>query len=77
MCIAVALGNKGMLLLGALGASVGAGIQQAMQMVGGQGLGFMSGEWKGVDGTPRRQMYVAIVLLLIAAVIMAYSNTLK
>jgi hypothetical protein len=77
MCVAVALANKGMLLLGAFGASVGAGIQQAMQMVGGQGLGFISGEWKGVYGRPRRQMYVAIVFLLIAAVIMAYSNTLK
>ncbi len=77
MCIAVALANKGMLLLGAFGASVGAGIQQAMQMVGGQGLGFISGEWKGVQGTPRRQMYAAIGFLLIAAVVMAYSNTLK
>jgi hypothetical protein len=77
MCIAVALANKGMLLLGILGASVGAGIQQAMQMVGGQGLGFISGEWKGVHGRPRQQMYAAIVLLIIAAIIMAYSNTLK
>jgi hypothetical protein len=77
MCIAVALANKGMLLLGAFGASVGAGIQQAMQMIGGQGLGFISGEWHGVHGRPRRQMYAAIVFLLIAAVIMAYSNTLK
>ncbi len=77
MCVAVALANKGMLLLGALGASVGAGIQQAMQMVGGQGLGFISGEWHGVYGTPRRQMYAAIVLLIVAAIIMAYSNTLK
>jgi len=77
MCVAVALANKGMLLLGALGASVGAGIQQAMQMVGGQGLGFISGEWRGVYGTPRRQMYAAIVLLIVAAIIMAYSNTLK
>lgn len=77
MCAAVALANKGMLLLGAFGASVGAGIQQAMQMVGGQGLGFISGEWRGVAGRPRQQMYVAIAFLLIAAVIMAYSNTLK
>jgi hypothetical protein len=76
MCAAVALANKGMLLLGVLGASVGAGIQQAMQMVGGQGLGFISGEWRGVYGKPRRQMYTAIVFLIVAAIIMAYSNTL-
>jgi hypothetical protein len=47
-----------------------------MQMVGGQGLGFISGEWRGVHGVPRRQMYWAIALLIIAAVIMAYSKTL-
>ena len=38
--VAVALMGKGMLLLGALGASVGFGIQQAMQMTGTQLLGF-------------------------------------
>ena len=75
-CLAVVLVGKGMILLGALGGSVGAGIQQAMQMVGGQGLGFISGEWRGVVGTPRRQMYCAIAVLLIASIIMAYSNTL-
>jgi hypothetical protein len=68
--------GKGMLLLGALGASVGWGIQQAMQMTGGQLLGFASGEWHGVHGTPRRRMYLAIWLLIAAGVILAYGNTL-
>ncbi len=49
-CLAVVLAGKGMVLLGVLGASVGAGIQQSMQMVGGQGLGFLTGEWRGVQG---------------------------
>ena len=75
-CVAVVLAGKGMLLLGVLGASVGAGIQQAMQMVGGQGLGFISGEWRGVHGKPRRQMYFAIALLIVATIIMAYANTI-
>lgn len=74
--VAVTLMGKGMLLLGALGASVGFGIQQSMQMIGGQGLGFISGEWRGVHGTPRLQMYLAIAILLVAAVVLAYSNTL-
>jgi hypothetical protein len=74
--LALSMPAKGMLLLGALGASIGCGIQQAMQMVGGQGTGFISGEWRGVHGTPRRQMYLAIALLIIAAIIMAYSKTL-
>ena len=74
--LAVTLMGKGMLLLGALGASIGWGIQQAMQMTGGQMLGFVSGEWHGVSGTPRLQMYLAIALLIAAGVVLAYGNTL-
>jgi len=73
--LGVALMGKGMLLLGALGASIGFGVQQAMQMLGSQGVGFAAGEWRGVR-TPRHLMYLAIALLIGAAVIMAYSNTL-
>jgi hypothetical protein len=68
--------GKGMLLLGALGASVGFGIQQATQMLGNQGVGFISGEWSGVFGTPRKQMYLAITFLITAAIVLAYGNTL-
>ena len=75
-CLAAFSGGKGMVLLGVLGASVGAGIQQAMQMIGGQGLGFLSGEWRGVHGKPRLYMYLAIAALILATIIMAYSNTL-
>ena len=74
--IGVAILGKGMLLLGPLGASVGFGVQQAMQMLGSQGVGFASGEWKGVMGTPRKQMYLAIAILIAAALVMAYGNTL-
>lgn len=72
--IAVVLMGKGMRLLGAFGASVGFGIQQAMQMTGSQAVGFISGEWRGVVGSPRRRMYAAIGVLMIAAVIMAYGK---
>jgi hypothetical protein len=74
--LAATLMGKGMLLLGALGASIGWGIQQAMQMTGGQLLGFVSGEWRGVRGTPRWQMYLAIALLITASVVLAYGNSL-
>jgi L-rhamnose-H+ transport protein len=74
--IGVAMMGQGMLLLGAIGASVGFGIQQSTQMLGNQGVGFISGEWRGVSGTPRYQMVAAIVLLTLAATIMAYGNTL-
>jgi hypothetical protein len=75
--VALVLLGKGMVLLGVLGASVGAGIQQAMQMVGAQGVGFISGEWQDVYGRPRRLMYMAIAMLIIATIIMAYGNTLS
>jgi hypothetical protein len=75
MIVGIALMGKGMLMLGALGASVGFGIQQAMQMLGGQGVGFIGGEWKGVHGKPRNQMYTAIALLILAAIIMALGNS--
>jgi L-rhamnose-H+ transport protein len=71
-----ALLGKGMLLLGALGASVGFGIQQAAQMLGNQGVGFLGGEWRGVSGTPRLQMYIAICILIISVIILGYANTL-
>ncbi len=74
MSVAIALMGKGMLMLGALGASIGFGVQQAMQMLGGQAVGFIGGEWRGVRGTPRLQMYAAIVVLILAALIMAYGN---
>jgi hypothetical protein len=75
--LALTLPGKGAVMLGALGASVGFGIQQAMQMVGGQGTGFISGEWRGVEGKPRLQMYGSIALLIVASFIMAYSKTIK
>ena len=73
---AVALLGSGMLLLGPLGASVGFGIQQAAWMLGGQGLGFLSGEWRGVTGRPRRQISAAILLLLAAILLLAWSDAL-
>ena len=45
-------------------------------MTGTQLLGFVSGEWRGVFGKPRRQMYLALAILLVAAVVMAYGNSL-
>jgi hypothetical protein len=75
MILSLALMGKGMLMLGALGASVGFGIQQAMQMMGNQGVGFIGGEWRGVHGKPRTQMYAAIALLILAAIIMAWGNS--
>lgn len=77
LILAFGLQGLGMVMLGVLGASVGTGIQQAMQIVGSQGVGFVSGEWRGIGGRPRTQMIAAIVLLIIAATIMVYAKTLS
>jgi L-rhamnose-H+ transport protein len=74
---AIMLMGRGMVLLGMLGASVGFAIQQSMQIIGNQLVGFGGGEWKGVHGRPRRIMWLAITLILLAVLILAYSNTMQ
>ena len=68
---ATVLLGEGTLRMGSLGASVGWGLVQGTLILGGQILGFLSGEWRGVAGTPRRQIYLAVVLLIVAMTIMA------
>jgi hypothetical protein len=65
-----------MVFLGAMGASVGFGIQQSMQVVGSQLVGFIGGEWKGVGGKPRNRMYWGLIIILIAVLVFSYSNTI-
>ena len=74
--LAFALWGLGMLMLGPLGGSLGFGIYFAFQILAAQGLGWISGEWRGVSGKPIRQMMIAVVILVGAAGIMAYASTL-
>jgi L-rhamnose-H+ transport protein len=66
--------GKGMLLLGVLGASVGWGITQGSIILGGQLLGFASGEWRGVIGKPRKIIYIAIAVLILSMIILTFGN---
>ena len=66
--------GKGMVLLGTSGASVGWGITQGSIILGGQILGFASGEWKGIKGRPRKYIYLAIVILLFSMIILSLGN---
>ena len=72
----VILNGLGMRALGSLGASVGFGVYQALMMITSQIIGFAHGEWRGINGLPRQQIYIALVILLIAVGIMAYGNSL-
>jgi L-rhamnose-H+ transport protein len=72
-----ALLGQGMLLLGALGASLGWGLVQGTLILGGQILGFLTGEWRGIAGTPRRQIYAAVLLLIAAMIVMACAKSVS
>lgn len=74
--LGVLLLGKGMLLLGALGASVGFGIQQGMQILGGQAVGLVSGEWKNAPSASARTMLLATIVLITAAILMAVGNSI-
>jgi hypothetical protein len=74
LSVSVVLVGVGMRMVGALGASVGIGIQTATWMLGGQALGFASGEWAGVSGRARKQILAAIVCLVVAVLIMIRGN---
>lgn len=73
--ISIIILGKGMLLLGALGASIGFGIQQSLQVIGNQLVGFIGGEWKGINGKPRILMYLGLMVILLAVCVFAYSYT--
>lgn len=74
--LAFALWFQGMILLGPMGGSIGFGIYFALQILGAQVLGLVSGEWRGVRGKPVTQMLVAVIILVAAAAVMAYASTL-
>lgn len=74
--LAVALLGQGMLLLGVVGAAIGFGIQQTLQLLGNQAVGFLSGEWRGVGGRPLCQMISAILVLLVAVLLLALGKAL-
>lgn len=74
---ALACVGYGMIRLGAFGASIGFGIQQSIQMIANQMVGFLGGEWKGVRGGPRRMMYLAILVIILAVIWFAAINYLR
>ena len=69
--------GRGMVFLGVLGASIGIGIQQSLQVVGNQLVGFIGGEWKYVYGRPRKTMYLGLVVILIAVMVFSYCNAIQ
>ena len=65
-----ALLGLGALLLGPSGGPISWGLVSGTLILGGQILGFASGEWRGIRGKPRFQVFTAILLLIVAMTIM-------
>jgi L-rhamnose-H+ transport protein len=75
--VSIALLGSGMLLIGAPGGSVGSGLQQVGFLLGGQLVGWVSGEWRGVHSRSVRRIAMAVALLIAAATLIAAGNFLE
>jgi hypothetical protein len=64
-------GGVGMILMGALGSSVGFGVGLAMQIVSAQSIGLLFGEWKGVERRYTRLMVAALALMLLGLAVIS------
>ena len=72
----VLLLGHGMRAMGAMGASLGFGLYQGVQIVAFQSVGVLGGEWRGVASKPRRQMLAALAMILLAIVVMSLGKEL-
>ena len=64
--------GTGMRRMGALGASLGFGLYQGFQIISAQGVGVVSGEWRGVPRRIRFLMAWSVFLLLAAVSALAF-----
>jgi L-rhamnose-H+ transport protein len=62
--------------LGHLGAILGFPVMLISSIITGNALGFLTGEWRGIGSQPRHIMAFGVFLLVIATVVIAYSNRL-
>ena len=60
--------------LGALGTSVGFAIFEAFSIIVANGLGVMTGEWKGASKASMRWMLVGLAILIAGIVTISYGN---
>lgn len=74
--VSFVMGSTGMVMLGALGASVGFGINQAMQIAASQAVGRFTGEWRGVPSEHIRTMTIAVIVLLASVAIVAVARAM-
>lgn len=64
----------GSVMMGVLGASVGAALSQCSQTGGQQVIGFVFGEWKGVKGKPVNLLIIGLVFLFAGIIILSLTK---
>jgi len=63
--------------LGALGTSVGFAIFQSGSVLVGNGLGFMTGEWKGASSESKKWLASGLIVLIAGIIIVSIGNTMN
>jgi hypothetical protein len=76
LMLALAILGYGRAQMGRFGDSQAAGVQLAMQIIGGLVVGFLAGEWRGVPRKPKIQLCAAFLVLLVGAVLIKYAETM-
>jgi len=85
LALLMALGHFGCLFfyglggwkLGALGTSVGFAIFQSGSVLVGNGLGFMTGEWKGASSESKKWLASGLIVLIAGIIIVSIGNTMN
>ena len=60
--------------LGVLGTSVAFAIFQSGSLLVGNGLGFMTGEWKGASGESKRWLCIGLTILIAGIIVVSVGN---
>ena len=72
----VAFYGRGATKMGALGGSAGFGMWMGTTVLVSNFWGVVTGEWKGVQGSPTKYMIGGAILMLMAIALIGYSASL-
>ncbi|MGD0090145.1 MAG: L-rhamnose/proton symporter RhaT [Planctomycetota bacterium] len=64
-------------IVGELGTSVGFAVFQCGSLLVGNGLGFMTGEWKGASAESKKWLAGGLTVLILGIIIVSIGNTIK
>jgi L-rhamnose-H+ transport protein len=68
--------GMGAYFLGRLGTTVGWALNIAFSLLVANAFGFLTGEWKGAPKSSIKTLYLALSILVLATILLAYGNSL-